>query len=113
MTTVNISGGGGGGGWHTTTTTNGRMYMGGGYTFTSPTIVTSPPFAPIAPLPDNPFEDLFPAVKRVGKLTQAQTDLLLREHHFIPMEGSSFCLFCFALDMYRDATDHIFVISEE
>lgn len=51
--------------------------------------------------------------KGASKLDVAQLSQLMREHTFIPMAGSNFCLFCYALDLYRDAEEHIFVISEE
>jgi hypothetical protein len=99
---------------YTTTTTNGSVYISttpnyGSYPYPSvyPTLPTSyPPFA------TNPLDGLLvPAGP--GKLTAPQLDQLLREHAFIEMAGSEFCLFCYALDLYKTRLDHIFVINEE
>lgn len=65
------------------------------------------PFTPYGP------DYLMSTLPGVGKLTPPQLAQLLRDHTFIEMDNSDFCLFCYALDQYRPRTDHIFVISEE
>lgn len=49
----------------------------------------------------------------VNRLNHAQMAVLLAEHKFIAMDGGDYCLFCFALDLYRNRLDHLFVIREE
>lgn len=102
-TSANIIIGGGGGG-------AGGYYSGGGITsggqFITTTTGTVTPFAS----QPNPMDFL---MKGPNKLTPDQLALLLREHTFIEMRNSAYCLFCYALDQYRDRGDHLFVISEE
>lgn len=100
------------GGYITTTTTNVPLIGGGGgvgqvqpYITTSPGIVR--PFTSVG------LRDLLVSSQGAGKLTQTQLDQLMREHTFVEMGNSEFCLFCYALDQYRTRLDHIFVISEE
>lgn len=48
------------------------------------------------------------------RLTSEQLRYLIDNHDFIPfVEGSKYCLFCFALDQHLTADDHVFVISED
>lgn len=96
---IYLNGGGGGGGFTTDRVNPGIM--------TSPGIVT--------PFVGAPRDGLFIPGLQSGatKLTPVQLEQLIREHTFIEMAGSNFCLFCFALDHYRTRLEHLFVISEE
>lgn len=128
MTTASANDGGTWSGLNSSGTyhiTNGQYYSSGGaYTYPTTTtvpyitvpntgIVTTPgvisPFVQTSPM----FPDLVYPASGPGKLTPVQLAQLMREHTFIEMEGSEYCLFCFALDQYKTRLDHIFVISEE
>lgn len=80
-----------------------------------PKVYTSPPAAPNLFVGGQPltFPDYSVSLRPGLRLTQAQMDLLMRGHQFIPMDASGFCLFCFAFDLYRMRTDHGYVIHEE
>lgn len=95
-TSANLIIGGGGGG-------AGGYYSSGGF-ITTTGIGTTVPFV------GNPLDFL---AKGPTKLTPDQLAVLLREHTFIEMQNSTYCLFCYALDQYRDRSDHVFVIREE
>lgn len=97
-TSANIIIGGGGGG-------AGGFYSSGGFITTTGTGTVTPFVSQ-----PNPMDFL---MKGPNKLTPDQLALLLREHTFIEMRNSAYCLFCYALDQYRDRGDHLFVISEE
>lgn len=48
-----------------------------------------------------------------NRLTPDQLAFVLAQHRFLPMDGSGYCLFCYALDLFRTKVDHLFVIREE
>lgn len=48
-----------------------------------------------------------------NRLTPDQLAFVLAQHRFLPMDGSGYCLFCYALDLLRTKVDHLFVIREE
>lgn len=109
--TGGVIGGGGGGGYYggggsfypyVTTTTTGINV--------NPGIVT--PFTPASNLQEFLLSGV-PGVGGANKLTPVQLNQLMREHTFVEMQDSDFCLFCYALDQFKTRLDHIFVIREE
>lgn len=59
-----------------------------------------------------PFLDVLQGTR--NRLTPAQLATLVAAHDFVPMDdGNDFCLFCFALDLYRGRLDHQYVIHED
>lgn len=72
-------------------------------------------FGPTHPyLTINPFVDPNVLTLKAGaRLSASQLSTLLALHRFVPMDGNDFCLFCYALDLYRHESEHWFLISEE
>lgn len=101
----------------TTWTSNGWYTYGGGVGGSSgyPYIYTLPSAPTTITLPTlpNPLDALLAPSGGPNKLTPPQLSRLMSGHRFIQMDNSDYCLFCYALDMYRNRTDHLFVISEE
>ena len=109
MTTVAYGGGGGGSYINTWTDVNTSLPTTSPYLTTTVPLVTTT----IGPIDGALYGSTLIKPKGIDKLTPAEGELLLRAHRFIPMEHGPYCLFCFALDIYRDQRAHEFVISEE
>jgi hypothetical protein len=115
LVTTAIGGGGGSGrnSYSIYQYTSGPNYMSGTLPNAVITTGTGTTFAPVVTPFTNTNGLIYPSHPNLRQLTRTQLDQLLREHRFIPMDNSSYCLYCFALDHYRDAAQHLFVISEE
>lgn len=86
----------------------------GGYTYINP-IYQHPPLLPNLVTTGGsiqPFLDVLQNGR--NKLSPAQLAQLVAAHQFVPMDdGHEYCLFCYALDLYRTRLDHEYVIHED